>query len=162
MQRRDFLKAVGLTSLTLAVPEVVGQPAAQKPWERVLVLVELSGGNDGLNTVVPYNDPQYYQLRPQLAVARQNVLQLSPQLGFNPVLESLMPAWQARELAIVLGVGYPQPNRSHFRSIEIWDTASGSDRVLQEGWIAQLFAYSRPPTTFAAEGIVLDADPGPL
>lgn len=162
MQRRDFLKIAGLASLTLVVPEVVGQPAAQKPWERVLVLVELTGGNDGLNTVVPYTDPQYYQLRPQLAVAHQNVLQLSTQLGFNPVLEPLMPAWQARELAIVLGVGYPQPNRSHFRSIEIWDTASGSDRVLQEGWLAQLFAHRRPPTTFAAEGIVLDADPGPL
>lgn len=162
MQRRDFLKLAGLTPLMLAVPHVFGQPAAPGPWERVLVLVELAGGNDGLNTVVPYSDPQYYQARPQLAVARQSVLQLSPQLGFNPVLEPLMPAWHARELAMVLGVGYPQPNRSHFRSIEIWDTASGSDQVLQAGWIAQLFATTPPPATFAADGIVLDSDPGPL
>jgi uncharacterized protein (DUF1501 family) len=162
MQRRDFLKLAGLTSLTLVVPEVVGQPTAQKPWERALVLVELTGGNDGLNTVVPYTDPHYYQLRPQLAVARQNVLQLSPQLGFNPVLEPLMPAWQAKELALVLGVGYPQPHRSHFRLSEIWDTASDSDTILHEGWIAQLFANRRPPATFVAEGIMLDANPGPL
>ncbi len=134
MKRRDFLTLTGLAPLLLAVPEVYAQ-APGVHWERVLVLVELRGGNDGLNTVVPYQDEQYYRLRPQLAVPRQNVLQLSEQLGFNPVLEPLMPVWQARELAIVLGVGYPNPNRSHFRSIEIWDTASNSAEVLQEGWI---------------------------
>jgi uncharacterized protein (DUF1501 family) len=162
MQRRDFLKFSGLIPLTLAVPNVFAQPATLGPWQRVLVLVELEGGNDGLNTVVPYSDPQYYQVRSQLAVARQSVLQLSPQLGFNPALEPLMPAWQARELALVLGVGYPQPNRSHFRSIEIWDTASGSEQVLQTGWLAQLFATTPPPASLAADGIVLDSDPGPL
>ena len=152
MQRRDFLKLTGLTPLLLAVPEVYAQVPAVH-WERVLVLVELRGGNDGLNTVVPYQDEQYYRLRPQLAVPRQSVVQLSEQLGFNPALEPLMPVWQAHELAIVLGVGYPNPNRSHFRSIEIWDTASNSDEVLQEGWIARLFARqkmldtpTRPPT----------------
>ena len=161
MQRRDFLKLTGLTPLLLAVPEVYAQVAAVH-WERVLVLVELRGGNDGLNTVVPYQDEQYYRLRPQLAVPRQSVVQLSEQLGFNPALEPLMPVWHAGELAIVLGVGYPNPNRSHFRSIEIWDTASNSDEVLQEGWVARLFARQKPPTSFAADGIVLGLDPGPL
>jgi len=161
MRRRDFLKLTGLTPLVLAVPEV-GAQATGVHWERVLVLVELRGGNDGLNTVVPYRDEQYYRLRPQLAVPRQSVLQLSEQLGFNPALEPLMPLWQARELAIVLGVGYTNPNRSHFRSIEIWDTASNSDEVLQEGWIARLFAKQKPPASFAADGIALGLDPGPL
>lgn len=161
MKRRDFLKLTGLTPLLLAIPEVYAQaPAAH--WERVLVLVELRGGNDGLNTVVPYQDEQYYRLRPQLAVPRQNVLQLNEQLGFHPALEPLMPVWQARQLAIVLGVGYASPNRSHFRSIEIWDTGSNSEEVLQEGWIARLFARQKPPPTFAADGIVLGLDPGPL
>ncbi len=161
MRRRDFLKLTGLAPLVLAVPEVYGQ-AGGVHWERVLVLVELRGGNDGLNTIVPYRDEQYYRLRPQLAVPRQSVLQLSEQLGFNPALEPLMPLWQARELAVVLGVGYANPNRSHFRSIEIWDTASQSDEVLQEGWIARLFAKQKPPATFAADGIALGLDPGPL
>jgi len=161
MRRRDFLKLTGLAPLVLAVPEVYGQ-AGGVHWERVLVLVELRGGNDGLNTVVPYRDEPYYRLRPQLAVPRQSVLQLSEQLGFNPALEPLMPLWQARELAVVLGVGYANPNRSHFRSIEIWDTASQSDEVLQEGWIARLFAKQKPPTTFAADGIALGLDPRPL
>src|SRR2546421_9706527 len=144
MQRRDVLKLTGLAALALAVPEVYGQ-AVGVHWDRVLVLVELRGGNDGLNTVVPYQEEQYYRLRPQLAVPRQSIVQLSEQLGFNPALEPLMPVWQAHELAVVLGVGYPNPNRSHFRSIEIWDTASNSDEVLPAGWIARLFARQKPP-----------------
>lgn len=161
MKRRDFLKLTGLSPLVLMLPEVEAQ-ASGVHWERVLVLVELRGGNDGLNTVVPYQDEQYYRLRPQLAVPRQNVMQLSAQLGFNPALEPLMPVWRAGELAFVLGVGYPDPNRSHFRSIEIWDTASNSNETLQTGWIARLFARQKPPATFAADGIVLGLDPGPL
>ena len=161
MKRRDFLTLTGLTPLLLALPQVYAQAVAVH-WERVLVLVELRGGNDGLNTVVPYQDEQYYRLRPQLAVPRQQVLQLSEQLGFNPALEPLMPLWQARELAIVLGVGYANPNRSHFRSIAIWDTASNSNEVLQEGWLARLFATQKPPASFAADGIVVGLDPGPL
>src|SRR5262245_7592214 len=98
MERRDFLKLTGLTPLLLAVPEVHAQATALH-WERVLVLVELRGGNDGLNTVIPYQDEQYYRLRPQLAVARPSVLQLSEQLGFHPALEPLMPVWHAGELA---------------------------------------------------------------
>jgi uncharacterized protein (DUF1501 family) len=161
MRRRDFLHRTALAPLALAVPAVYAQPAGVH-WDRVLVLVELRGGNDGLNTVVPYHDEQYYRLRPQLAVPRQSVLQLSEHLGFHPAFEPLMPLWQARELAVILGVGYPNPNRSHFRSIEIWDTASNSNEVLQEGWIARLFATHKPPATFAADGIALGLDPGPL
>lgn len=136
--------------------------ARQPQWDRVLVLLELNGGNDGLNTVVPYADPAYYRLRPQLAVSRDGVIQLSHELGFNPALQSLMPAWQARELGVILGVGYPNPNRSHFRSIEIWQTGSSSDEVLQEGWIARLFADSRPPETVVVHGIAIGRALGPL
>lgn len=136
--------------------------ARQPQWDRALVLLELNGGNDGLNTVVPYADPAYYRLRPQLAVTRDSVIQLSDQLGFNPALESLMPAWQAHELGVILGVGYPNPNRSHFRSIEIWETGSSSGEILKEGWIARLFADSRPPATFAVHGIAIGRGLGPL
>src|SRR5262245_33440308 len=104
MKRRDFLRLVGVSQLVLMVSEISAQAPAVH-WERLLFRVELRGGNNGLNTVIPYQDEQYYRLRPQLAVPRQNVLQLSEQLGFNPALEPLMPVWQARELALVLGVG---------------------------------------------------------
>jgi uncharacterized protein (DUF1501 family) len=87
-----------------------------------------------LNTVVPYSDAAYYKLRPGLAVRYDQVLQASETLGFNPRLKALMDIWQQKELAIINGVGYPQPNRSHFRSIEIWETGSSSNEYLQAGW----------------------------
>src|SRR3546814_6140873 len=86
--------------------------------QRVLVLVELNGGNDGLNTVVPYADPGYRRARPSLAVARDQIIPLDNRLGFHPALAPLLPAWRARELAIALGVGTARPNRSHFRRSE--------------------------------------------
>ncbi len=125
-------------------------------------MLELNGGNDGLNTVVPYTDPQYYRLRPQLAIARDSVLPLSEKLALNPALEALMPAWSANELGIVLGVGYARPNRSHFRSIEIWETGSDGDEVLQQGWLARVFSQTPPPRAYAAHGIVIGRAPGPL
>lgn len=129
MNRRDFLA----TSAALAFAPLAA-PRAQTAPANVLVLVELQGGNDGLNTLIPFADPRYEQLRPRLAVARDQVIQLNEQLGLNPALRSLMPVWEGRELAVVAGVGYPEPNLSHFRSIEIWDTASDSRTVLREGW----------------------------
>lgn len=162
MKRRDFIKITGLAPLGLAFPSVAAAASTQSRGERVLVLLELNGGNDGLNTVVPFSDPHYYRLRPRLAVARDTVLQLSEQLGFNPALEQLMPVWEARELGLILGVGYASPNRSHFRSIEIWETGSESNEVLQEGWIARLFSKHSPPPTSAADGIVIGRSVGPL
>jgi uncharacterized protein (DUF1501 family) len=132
-------------------------------YERLLVLVELKGGNDGLNTVVPYADPAYAGLRPRLAVPRDQVLQLDPQTGFHPALEPLMVPWKNRELAVIQGVGYPDPNLSHFRSIDIWDTASGSNEYLTEGWLARAFAAAPPPSAFAADAVVVGgAEMGPL
>lgn len=163
IDRRDFLRLAGLAPLLLTAPRLFAAGAVKPVWERVLVLVELQGGNDGLNTVVPYADPRYTQLRPRLGVARDSVLKLSDQIGFNPNLDALMPIWNDRQLAIALGVGYTQPNRSHFRSIEIWETAADSSEVLQEGWLARLFADSRPPSGFVADGVVVGRDDaGPL
>lgn len=125
---------------------------------RILLLVELKGGNDGLNTVVPYADAKYRELRPGLAVARDHVLQLDERVGLNRKLEPLMEAWKAGDLAIVQGVGYPYPNRSHFRSIEIWDTASASTQTLSEGWIAQAFRGTRLAKGAGVDSIVIDTN----
>ena len=109
MKRRDFLAA------SVAALFSPGLAFAQENYRRLLILIELKGGNDGLNTVVPYADANYYSLRPRLAVARDQVLQLDARAGLHPALKPLMPLWQAGELAVVQGVGYPSPNLSHFR-----------------------------------------------
>ncbi len=129
---------------------------------RILLLVELKGGNDGLNTVIPYADPLYRELRPGIGVARERVLQLDEHIGLHARLAPLMDAWLARDLAIVQGVGYPDPNRSHFRSIEIWDTASSSTQTLSEGWVARALKHAALPKGAAVDGIVIDTNALPL
>jgi uncharacterized protein (DUF1501 family) len=132
-------------------------------YRNLLVLIELSGGNDGLNTVVPYADPAYYALRPKIAIARDDVVQLSDRAGLHPALAPLEPLWRSKELAVLQGIGYPAPNLSHFRSIEIWDTASSSDAYLTDGWLTRAFAAAPAPRAFAADGIVIGSNAmGPL
>jgi uncharacterized protein (DUF1501 family) len=129
---------------------------------RVLLLVELKGGNDGLNTVVPYADPRYLQLRPSLGVARERTLQLDEHVGLHEKLAPLMESWTAGDLAVVQGVGYANPNRSHFRSIEIWDTASAASQTLSEGWVARAFDGSRLPRGLGVDCIVIDTNSLPM
>lgn len=172
MTRRDLLKlAVTLPLVMLVRPRPFDLLAAQPGmagvnrgrYDRVLILVELNGGNDGLNTLIPYADDRYYQARPRVAIPRERVLQLSPKLGLHYALEPFMPLWQNRELAFVQGVGYAKPNRSHFRSIEIWETASESDQILDEGWLARLFEAFPLPPEFTVDGILLGRrEAGPL
>lgn len=154
MKRRDFLNTAAAVSVLATFPRTV-LAQAQADYAKTLVLVELKGGNDGLNTVIPYADPQYTALRPRIAIARDHVLQLDPAAGLHPSLAPLMALWQAGELAVVRGVGYPQANLSHFRSIEIWDTASKSSEYLQEGWLARAFAQAPVPREFAADAVVV-------
>lgn len=171
MQRRDFLKTlaggamVALSpQLAFYAPRVFAAPsAATGAYDKLLILVELKGGNDGLNTVVPYADAEYYRLRPRIAIKREEVLQLDERTGLNPALQPLLALWQSRELAVIQGLGYPDANLSHFRSIEIWDTASKSEEYLHEGWLARAFALSPAPASFAADGVIVgSAELGPL
>lgn len=160
MERRRFLQAAAATGLIAGLPL---SARAAPDYRKTLILVELKGGNDGLNTVIPYADPQYAALRPRIAIARDQVLQLDANTGLHPSLAPLMPMWQAGELAVVRSVGYPAPNLSHFRSIEIWDTASASNQYLQQGWLARAFQQSPVPRSFAADAVVVgSAEPGPF
>lgn len=157
MNKREFLRATGAAAVTAVLP-YPGHAAPARgagDYRNLLILVELRGGNDALNTVVPYAAPEYAALRPRLAVSRDDVLQLDARTGLHPSLAPLLPAWEARELAIVQGLGYAQPNLSHFRSIEIWDTASQSAEYLTDGWLARLFAAAPPPRGFAADAVVV-------
>jgi uncharacterized protein (DUF1501 family) len=172
IDRRRFLQSLGAVA---GIPlfgqlDGVAWAAAQNaagavktPYQNLLVLIELKGANDGLNTVVPYASAEYASLRPRLAIARDAVLQLSEREGLHPSLKPLMALWENRELAVVQGLGYPKPNLSHFRSIEIWDTASKSDEYLEAGWLARTFAANPAPSQFAADGVVVgSSDMGPL
>lgn len=170
MNRRSFLRAAmvtsafgGAASLAVAGSPALAAAATRADYRKILVLVELKGGNDGLNTLVPFADPAYYALRPRIAIARDQVLQLTDRAGLHPALAPLMPSWKGGRLAVLQGVGYPSPNLSHFRSIEIWDTASKSDVVLQRGWLTRAFADDPVPAEFAADGVVIgSSDLGPL
>lgn len=104
-----------------------------------LVVIQLAGGNDGLSTLVPYTNDHYYRARPRLAKAQKECIPFNEALGLHPNLTGLKTLHDDGLLAMVQGVGYPNPNRSHFRSTEIWHTASASDRVEQHGWLGRYF-----------------------
>ena len=105
----------------------------------ILVVLQLAGGNDGLNTVVPYADDAYHRARPQLALPNEQILTIDHHVGLNPKLAGLKSLYEEGHFAIVQGVGYPNPNRSHFRSTEIWQTASDADRNETHGWLGRYF-----------------------
>ncbi len=165
MKRRDFLTTSGAALSAWFAPQLLRAAALNSTpnYSKLLILVELKGANDGLNTVVPFRDPAYAALRPKIALNPDQVLPISDALGLHPALEPLMPIWKDSELAVVNGIGYPDASLSHFRSIEIWDTASRSDEYKSDGWLARAFAKSAPPATFAADGIMVgSSDLGPL
>ncbi|MFP6558873.1 DUF1501 domain-containing protein [Paraburkholderia sp. B3] len=169
MKRREFLAAAAAAGTSLWLPNAVraeggvAPGAAAAGYDNLLILIELKGGNDGLNTVVPFADPLYYSYRANIGVRREQAVQLDERTALHPALAPLLPMWRARQLAIVQGVTYPQPNLSHFRSIEIWDTASRSDQYLREGWLTRAFASAPVPKGFVADGLVLgSAEMGPM
>ena len=149
MDRRKFIVAASGSLLAACTSPPAASPVAVAPRaraarssglagpvrNRILVLVELQGGNDGLNTVIPILDPNYRRLRPGLAIDAQEALDVVPELAFHPALKPLVDPFERGEMAVLHSVGYPKPNRSHFRSIEIWDQATASDQYGQEGWV---------------------------
>ena len=167
IDRRHFLASLGLGAMTVLSPQLAlaassnaGTPSGQR---RLLVLVELKGGNDGLNTIVPFADPRYLQLRPRIGLKREEVIKFDERTGAHPSLAALQPLWAANELAIVQSVGYPQANLSHFRSIEIWDTASRSDQYLDDGWLGRAFGHSPGAADAAADSVAVGGgELGPL
>lgn len=138
MDRRRFLRASGLVSTTLFLPRFVkAMPTGLGPIGRRLVVVQLTGGNDGLNTVVPFRDDVYHRERGGIALPAGSVLGLNDELGLHPACGGLKRLFDNGMVRVINGVGYPAPDRSHFRSMDIWHTASGSDRYLSTGWLGR-------------------------
>ncbi len=161
MKRREFLQSLAGITLLGVLPSM-GMARTVPAWRRSLILIELQGGNDGLNTVIPYRDPGYRALRPRLAIAHDRLVALSDGIALHPSLAGLQRVFGAHELAIVQGMGYPEPNRSHFRSIDIWETASGSRRILDKGWVADLLDHQQLPESLMTGALVFGRDPGPV
>ncbi len=143
--RRDFLKltSAGVVAWGLNVPAFLSRAAALAPAsdqpggkDTVLVVVEFTGGNDGLNMVVPYNNDDYKKARPTLAISAAQVKKINDEIGLHPGMDGLAGLLQDNALSIALGVGYPNSTESHFRSMDVWQTAAPDD-FLTEGWIGK-------------------------
>lgn len=161
MERRSFLAGTAAAVTGLGFGGWARAETSSSP--RLLILIELRGGNDGLNTVLPADDGRYRDLRPRLALRDDTVLRVAPGLSLHPSLAPLVPLWTAGELAVVQGVGYPRPDLSHFRSIDIWDTAADSTQTLQQGWLTRATHGEAMFARFAADGVIIGApDLGPL
>ena len=146
LSRRDLIKHGGMIAVGLAAPRWLSTIAeadvarvaqgGKISADTVLVVCQLSGGNDGLNTVVPYADSLYYKARPTLAHKEDVVLKINEQLGFHPNMKGVHGLYKQGKVAVIQNVGYPKPNRSHFKSMDIWQSASPDDK-LKNGWIGR-------------------------
>lgn len=149
MDRRKFLKQSSLASSLFFVPSFVRafeEVAANKLGYKRLVIIQLSGGNDGLNTVVPFRNDLYYKERPTLGLAQNDIIKLNDEVGLNASLAPLKRLYDKGYVSIINNVGYPNPIRSHFRSMDIWQTASDSNQYSQSGWIGRyLDTYGKDP-----------------
>jgi uncharacterized protein (DUF1501 family) len=150
MQRRQFIQASALASTLLLVPKflyAIDRPEnglaarlrdAPGGAARRLIVVQLGGGNDGLNTIVPFRNDLYYKARPTLALKdTDGLLPISDELALHPAMKGLKGLFDQGQVAICNAVGYPNPDRSHFRSMDIWQTGSGSEQLLSTGWLGR-------------------------
>ncbi len=146
MKRRDFLKQSTLASGMFFVPQFLKafESIPNKTFgNKKVVIVQLKGGNDGLNTVIPFQNDIYYQQRKTIAIQHNNILKLSDEVGLHKNLQPLKNLYDKGFVSIINNVGYPNPNLSHFRSTDIWQTASDSNEYLQNGWVGRYLDYTK-------------------
>ncbi len=168
--RRQFLlqslRATSAISLGAAMPPLLARAARAAESEhgdRILVVVQLSGGNDGLNTVVPFSDDDYRRDRPTLRIAPHDVLSIDDRVGLHPSLRGIAELLQSGQCGIVQGVGYPNPNRSHFESMDIWHTCRRDPQRRQEGWLGRyLDLHEEDRSSWDAPSVHLGAEQLPL
>ena len=152
MKRRDFIKtamvlsAFGTQLPLMAIGRRQRQLQRRTQWEtdRIVVLIKLNGGNDGLNTVIPIEDDIYYEARPTLALPPNQTLSVNETTGFHPSMSPIYPYYQNGQMGIIHGVGYDQGNLSHFRSSDIWVTGSDANEHFSSGWLGRLFENEYP------------------
>ncbi len=140
IKRRNFIQIGSLATGTLFVPKFLKafeKPSMVPSGNKVAVVIQLSGGNDGLNTVIPYRNDTYYRQRPRLGIKKEQALNITDEAGLHPALSHFRSLHDAGQLAILNSVGYPNPDRSHFRSMDIWQSGSQSNEIVNTGWIGR-------------------------
>lgn len=138
ISRRRFLQQSGLLSASLFVPQFLQAAPGKTAFSgKRVIIVQLAGGNDGLNTVIPYQNDLYYKARPGIGLSGSKVIALNDELAWNQKMEPIRDIYEGGYLTIINNVGYPNPNRSHFRSMDIWQSASDSDDYLSTGWVGR-------------------------
>ena len=140
IRRREFLQLGSLATASLMMPKFLKAFEGRSmvpPGNKVLVVLQFSGGNDGLNTVIPVRNDIYYKQRPKLGIQKDTALLLNDEVGLNPALTGFRDLYNTGELGIMNSVGYPNPDRSHFRSMDIWQSGSSSDQYLYTGWLGR-------------------------
>lgn len=138
--RKQFLQVGSLATASVMLPKFLKAFEKQNmvpPGNKVVVVIQFSGGNDGLNTVIPITNDIYYKERPRLSIAKTDALNLNEDVGLNPALEAFKGLYDDGSLAILNSVGYPNPDRSHFRSMDIWHSASKADEYVYTGWLGR-------------------------
>ena len=139
-KRKEFLQIGSLATASLMMPKFLKafeKTAAVPPGNKVMVVLQFSGGNDGLNTVIPITNDIYYKSRPRLGILKDKALRLTDEAGINPALPFLKDLFDEGSLGIMNNVGYPNPDRSHFRSMDIWQTATDSNQYATTGWLGR-------------------------
>ncbi len=140
IKRKEFIQIGSLATASLLLPKFMKAfelPKMVPPGNKVLVVLQLSGGNDGLNTVIPVRNDIYYKSRPKLGIQKNDALSLTDEVGINPALAAFKGLYDEGSLGVMNGVGYPNPDRSHFRSMDIWHSASNSNEFVTSGWIGR-------------------------
>jgi len=139
-KRKEFIQIGSLATASLMVPKFLKAFEGKSmvlPGNKVIVILQLSGGNDGLNTVIPFRNDLYYKARPKLGIAKDKALSVTDEAGLHPALTGFKELYDDGSLAILNNVGYPNPDRSHFRSMDIWHTASQSHEYWTNGWVGR-------------------------
>ena len=139
-KRKEFLQLGSLASASLMMPKFLKafhQTGVVPPGNKVMVVLQFSGVNDGLNTVIPFRNDIYYKSRPALGIQKNAALTLTDEVGINPALTYFKELFDEGSLGIINNVGYPNPDRSHFRSMDIWQSASDSNQYVTTGWLGR-------------------------
>jgi uncharacterized protein (DUF1501 family) len=167
MKRHEFLKQLGLlsggTMFSMAGIQLNAMPtnpfniSIEKTDGKILVLLQLQGGNDGLNTVIPIEDAKYYTARKTINIKKEEALKLNSTLGFHPLMVGMKELFDNNKIAVVQNVGYAQPDRSHFRSTDIWLSASDSKQNIYDGWVGRYLENQNPnyPTSLPTDPMAI-------
>ena len=161
LSRRDFLKISSMASSMLFVPKFLKAFESNPMLDtkgKVLIVLQLTGGNDGLNTIIPYRNDIYYRSRPLIAIKKEDAINLTDDIGLNPSLKNIKTLFDQGYVSIINNVGYPDPNRSHFRSMDIWQSGSNAEQMINSGWLGRYFDTLQDEATNNRNSFAIEVD----